>query len=41
MLLDTIGTSLDVIKKVMNKEMPMIPSVYMPCCDVRDVIDFY
>lgn len=28
---------MEVVKKMMNREIPLLPDLYMPCCDVRIV----
>ncbi len=37
LLHDSPCTSIEVIKKIMNNEVPMLPDLYMPICDVRTV----
>ena len=39
MLHDVPCTLVEVIKKLMNHEVPMIPDIYMPSCDVRIVAE--
>jgi nucleoside-diphosphate-sugar epimerase len=39
MLHNTECTSVEIIKKLMNREMPLIPNISMPCCDVRVVAE--
>jgi nucleoside-diphosphate-sugar epimerase len=34
---DTPCTSIEVVKRLMNREMPVVPDIYMSVCDVRDV----
>lgn len=38
-MLNNINGSLETIKQLLLREFPfiMVPDIYMPCCDVRDV----
>ena len=37
MLTDTFCSSIEPIKRLMLKEMPLLPDISLPICDVRDV----
>jgi nucleoside-diphosphate-sugar epimerase len=37
LLTNIIPAAAEPIKKILNKEMPFLPDVYLPGCDVRDV----
>ena len=37
MLTDTFCSSIEPVKKLMLKELPLLPDITLPICDVRDV----